>query len=395
MRNRNPPKIAIVYPGSIPWFARCIDGIRRYAREQGGWHLFSSPPTLLGTGESALTLRAMRGWKGNAIIAVSNDERELRDVRKMGIPVVNLGGGAAQSFGVPRVMVNHFEAGRLAADHLLNCGLRNLAFFGWKDLWYSDQRHQGFSQRALEAGVGCGVLLRTSREESTQNWGRRIASLARWLNSLPRPVGIFAVHDFRAQLLIEACQEAGLRIPEDIAVMGMDNDETVCEHSIPTLTSVSRNSERVGWEAAALLDRIMHGASPPPDDLLVAPDGVIARQSTDMLYSADGVVQGALNYMREHLQEPFNVARMAEHVAVSKRTLEMRFRQCLNRSPHEYLIHLRVKQAQDLLQMPQKRTIDQIVAECGFGTAPTFYTAFRRATGQSPANFRMEASIKI
>ena len=126
-------------------------------------------------------------------------------------------------------MVNHFKAGRMAAEHLLSRGLRHLAFFGWQDLWYSDQRQRkGFIQRAREAGVECEVLLRASRDESNKNWAHRIASLTRWLVDRSRGLpGIFAVHDYRSQFLIEACQEAGLRIPADIAVVGMDNNEAI------------------------------------------------------------------------------------------------------------------------------------------------------------------------
>lgn len=388
MRNAKARRVALLYPASIPWIARCLDGIRRYAREQGGWHLFSSPPTLRGAEESALTLSSMRGWKGDAIIAVSNEERELRVARRMGIPIVNLAGGLRQSFGIPRVMVNHLQAGRLAADHLLECGLRNLAFFGWQNLWYSDQRRAGFCERAAESGVTVASFLRASESESKQSWTQRIAGLTQWLAGLPRPCGVFAVHDYRAQLVMEACQEAGLRIPDDIAVIGMDNDETICEHTVPALTSVSRNSERVGWEAAALLDRMMQGAPAPREDLLLDSDGIAARQSTDMMYCADPVVHQALGYMRGNLKAQFNVAQIAEHAAVSKRTLEMRFREYLSQSPHEYLTKLRVQRAQALMQLPQKRTIDQIAAECGFGTTPTFYSAFRQATGLTPADFR-------
>jgi len=388
MRSPKTRKVALLYPASVPWIARCLDGIRRYAREQGGWHLFSSPPTLRGAEESALTLGSMRGWKGDAIIAVSNNERELRNAKRMGIPVVNLAGGLPRSFGVPRVMVNHFQAGRLAADHLLERGLRNLAFFGWQNLWYSDQRRAGFCERAADSGVTATALLRASRSESKQSWTQRIAGLAKWLRGLPRPCGIFAVHDYRAQFVIEACQEAGLRIPDDIAVIGMDNDETICEHTVPSITSIYRNSERVGWEAAALLDRMMQGAPPPREDLLLNSDGIAARQSTDMLYCADTVMQKALDYMRGNLKAQFNVTLIAEHVGVSKRTLEMRFRENLASSPHEYLTKLRVQRAEALMQMSQKITIDTIAVESGFGTTPTFYSAFRKATGKTPASFR-------
>ncbi len=395
MRNLPYRKVALVYPASVPWIARCLDGIRRYARETGGWHLFSSPPTLRGAEESALTLRTMRGWKGDAIIAASNDKNELRFAQKMGIPVVNLAGGLADSCGVPRVMVNHFQAGQLAADHLLNLGLRHLAFFGWEDVWYSDQRHLGFHKRAKEAGHCCEAFLRTPGEESKLTWPQRIAGVVKWLMSLPRPVGILATHDYRAQFLMEGCQEAGLRIPEDVAISGMDNDETICEHCVPTLTSVSRNSEQVGWEAAALLDRMMRGEAPPETDILLEPDGVVVRQSTDMLYSPDPVAQGALDFMRTHMKTPLNIEQVARQLGVSKRTLEMRFRDNLQRSPHDYLIRFRIQHAQLLMQMPQKRTMEQTALECGFGTYKAFYEAFIRITGKSPGMFRRTLRFQL
>lgn len=388
MRKTTPSKVAIIYPASVPWMARCLDGIRRYARENGGWHLFSSPPSLLGVGEPALNLHALRGWKGDAIIAVSNDPDELRAARKLKIPVINLAGGGSESHGVPRVMVNHYQAGRLAADHLLARGLRHLAFIGWNDLWYSEQRRLGFSERAAESGIKIQVLLQSAIAESSLSWTQRITGLAEWLAALPRQSGVFCVHDYRAQVVIEACQEAKLRIPNDIAVIGMDNDETICEHSVPTLTSVSRNSEQVGWEAAALLDRMMHGEAPPMEDLLLAPDGVIERQSTNMLYCHDPAVQRALDYMRTHLETQFNIEILAQHAAVSKRTLETRFRASLGGTPHAHLTWLRVQRAQALMQMPGKRTLEQIASECGFGTAPTFYASFQRITGESPGEFR-------
>lgn len=394
MRNPSPPKVAIVYPASVPWLARCLDGVRRYAREQGGWHLFSSPPTLPGTGESGLTLNSLRGWKGDALIVVAGDAQALRDAKALQLPVVNLAGGVRDSGGIPRVMVDHFLAGRLAADHLLGCGLRHLAFFGWKELWYSEQRRLGFDARAAESGAACHVFLRTIREDGALNWPRRIASVADWLKSLPRPCGVFAVHDYRAQLLVEACQDAGLRIPDDIAVIGMDNDETVCEHSVPTLTSVSRSSEQVGWEAAALLHRMMQGGTPPTETLLIAPEGVVARQSTDMHYYMDPVVRRAVDYMKENLKGSFNIATIAESLGVSKRTLEMRFRESVASSPHAYFTWLRVQRAQAMMQLSQKRPLEHIATECGFGTGATFYAAFQRVTGQTPARFRKKRTGK-
>jgi LacI family transcriptional regulator len=192
------------------------------------------------------------------------------------------------------------------------------------------------------------------------------------------------VHDYRAILLMEACQEAKLRIPDDIAVIGMDNDVTVCEHSAPTLTSVMRGSQRVGWEAAALVDRIMQGEPTPTEDLLIIPDGVVERQSTDMLYCADPLVKSALDYMRDNLGTQFNITAIAEHAGVSKRTLETRFRTHLECSPHDFLTRLRIQRAETLMGQADARTIERIAAECGFGAVSTFHAAFQRISSTSP-----------
>jgi LacI family transcriptional regulator len=376
-------RVAIVYPSTFNWMNQCMDGIRRYSRERGNWYLLSSPPALRGVG-GALSLGEMRGWKGDGIIALLDDVRELGIARSMGIPVVNLGARLPHSFGIPRVLVNNRKCGRLAADHLLSRGLKHLAVFGWKGAWYANERCIAFSERTAEAGVTCEVFLRDPKEEGPKNWTQRVAEPARWLATLPRPCGVFAIHDYMAQLLLEACHEVDLRVPDDIAVIGMDNDEPICEHSAPTLTSISRNSEQLGWEAAMLLDRLMGGDIPSTNDLFIDPDGVVARQSTDLLHCDDPLVQQALEFMRRNLTAPCNIAHIAEHAGVSKRTLETRFRESLQRSPHEYLTTLRVQHAQTLIRSPEnKLTLRQAAAACGFMTIRTFYAAYKRVTGES------------
>ena len=196
------------------------------------------------------------------------------------------------------------------------------------------------------------------------------------------------MHDYRAQLLLDACHVAGLEIPGDIAVIGVDNDENICDLSIPSLTSVACNQEKIGWEAAALLSRMLNGEKPPRADLLVAPERVVARQSTDRLYCADTATQRALDLMSEQIGKPFNIEELAEQVGVSKRTLETRFREHLEASPHEYLTRLRVQHARALMSKPGKRTIEQTALECGFGSVSAFYGVFKKFTGESPAKFR-------
>ena len=335
----------------------------------------------------------MHGWKGDAIIIASNNLAELQHARRMGIPVVNLAGGLAKSHGIPRVRVNDQLAGRMAASHLLDRGLRHLAFFGWSDHWYSEQRRRGFSQRAAEAGARVDSFVVPVGEGEKLSWTKRIAGPAKWVASLPRPCGVFAVHDYRAQFLLEACNEADLRVPEDIALIGMDNEETICEHSDPPLSSVSRNSERLGWEVMLLLERLLRGEPAPAEDLLVDPDKVFARKSTDRQYCTDPLVQSAVDWVRDNLGQQVNIRDVAEQLGVSKRTLEMRFQQSTGHSPHEFFTRLRVQHAQALLQTPQRLTVEQIATKCGFGTPATVYAAFRRYLGDSPSTLRRKLNL--
>lgn len=386
-----PERIAIIHPVSAPWVARILDGIHQYAREQGGWHIFLIPPSAYGAEKSIRSLRSMQGWKGDGMLVATNNPDELRYVRQRGIPVVNLASGIEERHGVPRVSVDNHAAGRLAAWHLLERGLTNLAYFGWEELWYSELRCRGFRERAAESGVECRVLLRPWEDERELNWAQRMAVPARWLASLPLPCGIFAAQDFKAQLLLDACNEAGLRVPDDIAIIGMDNNETICEHSVPQLSSISRNSPRVGYEAAALLDRIIHGDPCSGLDILVPPDEVVVRASSDMMYCSDPLVRRAIEYMRLHIRKSYNIEVIADQLGISKRKLERRFAEAANRSPHQYLTHLRVMHAKAVMKLNPGMAIETVAAECGFGSATTFCAAFQRITGEAPSVFRKQS----
>lgn len=389
-----PVKIAILCPTSIPWIARVQDGIRLYAQSQEDWHIVGTPPTLAHAGEASPTLRSMKGWKGDGLIIATNEIEELRYAKHMGIPVINLAGGLAKNYGIPRIMTDHYQAGRLAAEHLLERGLPNLAYFGWDNQWYSQQRFLGFKTLAAESKVECKVLLRPIDDDHKLTWEQRIEIISKWLKSLPLPCGIFAVQDYRAQLILEACHESNLRVPNDIAVVGMDNDEIICEHSVPKLSSVTRNAEKIGYLAAELLDRMIHKEANLPEQMLVVPYEVITRESSDTMYCPDPLVRDAIEYMRENLHNRFNIEMIADHLNISKRKLEMRFSDVVNSSPHQYLIRLRIRHAQLLLKLDPRKNIEMIARECGFGTNPAFYSAFQRLTGSTPSAFRSQIMEK-
>jgi len=386
-KTRHLPHVAIAYPVAVPWMALFVRGVADYADRHGGWNFTTSPPTLVGSDELALGIESLQGWPGDGVIASIGSHREAQLARRLGLPVVNLA-ATLQNVGLPRVMVDHYAMGRLAAEHLLDRGLRRLAYCGLEGRWYSQLRCEGFTRRAEQAGVPCDVFQAPPPAGRRQNWQDRMAPLVGWLEALRRPVGLLAVHDYRARIIVDECRRRGLRIPHDIAVMGLDNDPTICEFCRPTLTSVARNAWRVGYEAAALLDRLMSGRSAPPYDILIPPDGVVTRQSTDTVAVEDPHVADAVHFIHDHAQEPFGVAQVVAACRISRRELENRFKHLLGRTPYDYICQVRVDRAKRLLEGPQRTKLQHVAAACGFASVERLRLVFLRVTGQSPQEYR-------
>jgi LacI family transcriptional regulator len=378
---RHTKRIALVFPPSPPHLARLLQGIADYAREVGNWLIEFTPDS------GHASLLDLRGWNGNGAIAMVETQAQLRVARRLGRPVVNLSGTLRQA-NVPRVMIDHEAVGRLAAEHLLDCGLRRLGYYGPQDAWYSELRQRGFAQRAAGQGVECAVLRVSEQFGARRSWQSWRTPLTRWLRRLKPPIGILASTDFRAAMVVDACAQLGLRVPDDVAVVGVGNHEITCEFCPVPLSSVSRNGWKVGYEAAVLLDRLMAGQKPPSADVLIAPDGVVHRRSTDVCAVDDEHVSAVVRFIREHIERPFGVKQLLQLVPVSRRWLEHRFRQCLGVTPHEYLCRLRVQRAQQLLAGPQKLPLVEVTRACGFSSAKRFRLAFQRHTGLSPADYR-------
>jgi LacI family transcriptional regulator len=321
------------------------------------------------------------------VIAAIGSLAEARTAKKLGVPVVNLA-ATRQYVDVPRVMVDHYAMGRMAAAHLLDRGLRRLAYCGSEGRWYSQLRCQGFVRRAQQAGVAFDVFQSPPHMHPRETWQQRVAPLADWLRTLKPPVGLLAVHDYRARIVVDECRRAGLRIPHDVAVVGLDNDPTVCEYCQPTLTSVSRNAWRVGYEAASLLDRLMSGRPPPPYDTLIQPDGVIARQSTDTVAVDDPYVAEAVHFVHEHLGEAFGVAQVVKAGRVSRRELENRFQRVLQCTPYDYICRARIERAKQLLGSRERTKLQAVASACGFSSVERMRLVFLRMNGKTPVEYR-------
>ena len=379
--SRTTRQIALAFPLAPPHLVQVLHGITDYACQRGNWVLSPNPDTY------SMSVCSLRGWPGDGVIAMLETAAEARAARALPIPVVNLSGRLRQS-SVPRVMVDQEGIGRLAAEHLLERCFRRFGYYGPPDAWFAQLRCRGFTQRVQESGGECSVLEATTAPGQSARWNHWQQPLVHWLKTLVPPVGILASYDARAAMIVEACAALGLRVPDDVAVIGVDNHEVVCELCSVSLSSIDRNGREIGRRAAALLDRLMRGGPPPASEVLLPARGVVKRQSTEIVAVHDPHVAQVVEYIRGHISEPFGMERLLPLVPMSRRWLEHQFRECLGMTPHQFLCRTRVEHAKDLLTQRQRRPLQEISAACGFTEPRRFRLVFRRLIGLTPAEYR-------
>jgi len=301
---------------------------------------------------------------------------------RLGVPVVNTSAALAQP-GAPTVSADNRAVGAVAADHLRDAGFEHFAFLGVKEHAYSDQRWEGFRARLGELGAKSLVPV----IYSSQDWS---GSRARWQQVLadsPKPLGVFACQDQMALEGMRICLLAGLAVPETVSVLGADNLERKCEFHTPSLSSVSISWERIGYEAARVLDNLMSGQPAPDGPVLVPPGEVVQRASTDVLAVEDKDLRMAMQIINRHAGAGMDVRDILANVPVTRRALEKKFRRHLGRTPAAHIRHVRVNRARRLL-LQTSRELSDIAVDCGFCSQSHFTRVFREHTGLTPAAYR-------
>jgi len=330
------------------------------------------------------------GWEGDGIIARVDSPRIAAALRRTGLPVVDVSAERDAS-EFPRVSVDNAAVARLAAEHLVARGFRRFAYFGDAQFLWSRERGREFRRRLGEAGRPCVEFAVRSRGVRAGS-DAEIRAMAEWLADQPRPLGVFACYDGRARHVLEACQLRGWAVPDEIAVLGVDNDEVLCELCSPPLTSVQPNARRTGFEAAELLSRMMRGEKPGRMTRRVEPVRVVERQSTDTVAVADTKVAAAVRFIREHVGDGIDVGDVLRAVPMSRTLLERKFQAALGRSPHREILQQRIARARHLLA--ESEVSIAVVAElAGFGDASYLSVVFRRETGESPRSYRIRQRV--
>jgi LacI family transcriptional regulator len=288
------------------------------------------------------------------------------------------------------VSIDNVAVARLAAAHWAGKGFAHVAFCGDARFLWSRQRGAEFRRRLAEGGRRVREFRSRAGQPGGPGSDAENREIAAWLEALPKPVGVFACYDGRAQQVLEACQLLGLHVPDEVAVLGVDNDEVLCELCSPPLSSVQPNARRTGYEAAAMLARMMQGEKTVgAETRYVEPVRVVERQSTDVVSVADAQVAAALKYIRQHACEGVNVADVLRAVPMSRTLLERKFKALLGHSPHRQLVQARVERAKHLL-VESEVSIAVVAELAGFESASYLSVVFRRETGGSPYAYRVK-----
>jgi LacI family transcriptional regulator len=374
-KRSQPRQVALFLPPMLGYFADTVMGIQEYAQSAGDWAV-EVCPTL------EIANATCREWLPDGILVGFTDGDWAGLLRRLKVPAVQVGGTAIA--GLARVSTDNHAIGKVAANHFLERGLRRFAFCGYDSTDWSEEREAGYRQVLAQAGHACTVFRGGQGEIFS---GAITGALAGWVRSLAKPVAIFTCHDRIAMLLANTCAYLRTHIPEEVAILGVDNDLLACGFAAPPISSVMGSARRVGYEAAVLLNDLMNGGKSPPASILVPPAGVAVRQSTDVLSIADADVVAALKFIREHATRPIEVSDVADEVAVSRRNLERKFQALLNRTPQEEILRARIAHAKMLL-LSTNSSVLNVALQTGFPSASKFSGVFRRETSMSPRIFR-------
>ena len=348
--------------------------IARLVNQETNWDLAMGQNTLEGW-------RAIRAWKkADGVIGVLTSPQLARDIGRSRIPVVSLSPELMER-RFAHVHVDNQAVGDVAAQHLLAQGFRNFGFVQWPSPSWATDRQRGFAARIRAAGGECSAF---APPPATRRRPR--LPLRDWLRALPKPVGILCSDDWLGRHVATECRTVGLRVPEDVTLIGV-GDSLYCEMATPPLSSVRVPWDRIGREAVALMTRLLRGATPPRRPVLLPPEGVTVRRSSDFVAAPDPQVAAALRFIREHADEPFRIKHVAAAIRGSRRSIERKFRAHLNRSVGEEITAVHINRAKDLLESTTL-PIGTVAAMAGFGSGKRCATVFRRVAAISPAQYR-------
>lgn len=374
----NRPRVALLIETSNRYGRQLLRGIRQWEHEHGPWAL-----RLVEQGRGATVPGWLKTWDGDGIIARAEHRGIAQALKATGLPVIDVSAAVERSM-FPQVVTDSREVTALAFDHFRDRGLTNIAYCGARGFRWATQRGEFFRLEVESRGMTLHEFKLVDRSPESE-----LLQIGRWLRRLPKPLGLLACYDIRGQQVLEACYGAGLKVPEDVAVLGVHNDVLLCELCDPPLSSVIPDATRAGALAAALLSEMMAGKKIPIKVHEIAPLGVATRQSTDIVAVADQRVAEAVRYIRREACTGINVADILRAVPMARTALERRFREVLGCTPRQLIERVKLERVRALLSETES-TISEVAERTGYIHPEYLSVAFKRATGETPREWRMK-----
>ncbi|MCF0061621.1 DNA-binding transcriptional regulator [Dyadobacter chenwenxiniae] len=377
-------KIILLLDFAEEYSKSLMKGINAYSKEFGPWIFCRMPLFHRETVGIDGILKWALEWKADGIVGQLYN-KDIEKIIQTGIPVI------AQDFKerfteIPNITGGYHEAGQLGADYFLKKGFTNFAFYGFNDIVWSRERAEGFEERLKKRGHQVHYF-EHKKARSTELWYYKPSSLSRWLKSLPKPIGLMTCDDNQGQHITEACRQLGIRIPEEVAVLGVDNDEMICDLSDPPLSSIALDAEKGGYDAAKLLDHMIKHGTSEYYDIIVKPVQVITRHSTDIYATNDDHIASSLKYIHQNIDKNLHVDEVVKQVPLSRRALEKRFLEITGYPIYKYIFNLRIEKfTQKLLDTDM--SVFEIALDMGLTDSKNIARQFRQAKGCSPSVYR-------
>ena len=380
------PQVGVLVDTSRSYGRDIVRGIRRYVAEHGPWSLYLESRDLRSSFPEWL-----KKWPGDGILARTIDPALLRQLKATRLPVIELR-STALKHPFPFVGMDNRIVGQRVAAHFMDRGFRRFACYLDNSELFFQQRCQSYRDTLKERGFDCSVFETESAGRKTQRWDQHQRRVADWLTSLEKPCAVFASNDQLGFWVLDAARRAGISAPEEIAVIGAENDKTLCETAWPPLSSVQLRGQSVGYAAARMLDEWMQRKTPPPAVTLLPPGDIIVRQSSDIVAVEDARIARALQFIRERAIADIGVGDVAREVALSRSALERRMKVLIGQSPGEEITRIRFSHVERLLTQTDL-TLDAIAERAGFKHPQYMAEAFHKRTGMTPGVYRRQNRV--
>lgn len=385
------PYVLILLEASREYGRGLMRGIANYSSLHGPWIIEREIPFYLTRGHDFQHIKGPSKWLVDGVIA--RDTKYVRKLQSTLTPVVFASFLTKESGLVSCLLSNDKAVGKMGAQHFLERGFSFFAYVGYDEMFWSINRGTSFCKEIRRHNFEVQCFKQASKK-ADREWINEQFLLSDWLKSLPKPCAVFCCNDDRAQQVAMACRYVDLKVPENIAILGVDNDEIICTLTNPPISSIALNLENAGFQAAQLLERMMSGKMTENQTIIVNPLYVVTRQSSDILAIKDQVVADAVSYIRRHCKEPIQVTDVLQAVSVSKRCLYDKFKRELQCGIYSYIKNQRIKQIERLL-IETDMSVSRIAIELGFTSADHIAQYFRSQRDFNPLEFRQRYQRKI